>query len=491
MSHSGSPFIAHVTRVTEDVSPCVEASRTRGLYSRRNFVRISLMAAGVVALGGSAGLLAGCASSSDEVYVESVASLCGLGYLGGSNRFAGIVAARGTKELNLQEGFKVDEVLVEVGQEVSAGDVLFVYDSEQADLALRKAKLELEQLESTLKAKRSEREQLERSMASASADAQLDYQIQIQSVDTDIIELEYNIATKSDEVSRAQESVDNLEVTSPLDGVVQSIDTPALSGTPTISESTGMAIPFMTLVETGEYLVKGYINEANVGELAEGTRVVAHSRVDDGAWYGQIFRIDWDNPRQGSSVSYGSSDDSVTSSSYPFYVELDSSDGLLLGQHVFLEIDYGQASADGLWLPEYYIQDVDSSPWVWAESASGKLEKRSIQVGERNADMGTYQVTSGLEAQDWIAFPMGSLTEGASCTHSQPASDVTVLEEVDQDLINDTGEVIDGTDKDSMAVDAEGSVDESAAEPAAEGASESATEAAAGGASAPATLEVR
>ena len=129
MSHSGSPFIAHVTRVTEDVSPCVEASRTRGLYSRRNFVRISLMAAGVVALGGSAGLLAGCASSSDEVYVESVASLCGLGYLGGSNRFAGIVAARGTKELNLQEGFKVDEVLVEVGQEVSAGDVLFVYDS--------------------------------------------------------------------------------------------------------------------------------------------------------------------------------------------------------------------------------------------------------------------------------------------------------------------------------------------------------------------------
>ena len=36
------------------------------------------------------------------------------------------------------------------------------------------------------------------------------------------------------------------------------------------------------------------------------------------------------------------SDDQTSSTSYPFYVELDSSDGLMLGQHVYIERDIGQ-----------------------------------------------------------------------------------------------------------------------------------------------------
>ena len=46
-----------------------------------------------------------------------------------------------------------------------------------------------------------------------------------------------------------------------------------------------------------------------------------------------------------SSNSYyfgGSSDDTTSSSTYPFYVTLDSSDGLMLGQHVYIEMDEGQ-----------------------------------------------------------------------------------------------------------------------------------------------------
>ena len=37
-----------------------------------------------------------------------------------------------------------------------------------------------------------------------------------------------------------------------------------------------------------------------------------------------------------------SSDDQTTSTSYPFYVELDSSENLMLGQHVYIERDIGQ-----------------------------------------------------------------------------------------------------------------------------------------------------
>lgn len=39
-----------------------------------------------------------------------------------------------------------------------------------------------------------------------------------------------------------------------------------------------------------------------------------------------------------------SSDEQTTSTSYPFYVELDSSDGLMLGQHVYIERDTGQVN---------------------------------------------------------------------------------------------------------------------------------------------------
>ena len=63
-----------------------------------------------------------------------------------------------------------------------------------------------------------------------------------------------------------------------------------------------------------------------------------------------------------------SGDDTTSSSSYPFYVTLDSSDGLMLGQHVYIEMDEGQEEQKtGIWLRDYYTVDaVMESPYVWA-----------------------------------------------------------------------------------------------------------------------------
>ena len=44
--------------------------------------------------------------------------------------------------------------------------------------------------------------------------------------------------------------------------------------------------------------------------------------------------------------------DVSTASKYPFYVTLDSSDGLLMGQHVYIEPDHGQGQRqEGIHLP--------------------------------------------------------------------------------------------------------------------------------------------
>ena len=51
-------------------------------------------------------------------------------------------------------------------------------------------------------------------------------------------------------------------------------------------------------------------------------------------------------------------------------VELDSSENLMLGQHVYIERDIGQdEKKDGLWLSDYYILDTDTNEPMYGQPA--------------------------------------------------------------------------------------------------------------------------
>lgn len=95
-------------------------------------------------------------------------------------------------------------------------------------------------------------------------------------------------------------------------------------------------------------------------------------------------------------------------------MELDSSDGLMLGQHVYIERDIGQDELkEGLWLSDYYIVDADTNePYVWAANDKKKLEKRYITLGKHDDDLGEYEIIDGLTKKDSIAFPTDALKEG-------------------------------------------------------------------------------
>lgn len=84
------------------------------------------------------------------------------------------------------------------------------------------------------------------------------------------------------------------------------------------------------------------------------------------------------------------SDDQTSSSTYPFYVNLDSSEGLMLGQHVYIEPDEGQDEKKaGIWLNDYFIVDADTdSPYVWIANGQNKLEKRDVILGQYDEDLG-------------------------------------------------------------------------------------------------------
>jgi len=372
------------------------------------------MLAAVVLLAG----LTGCGgeTSEDAVTVQAVSMIVSDGAVGMVSRYAGVVVSGQTAEIKKEESKTVEEVYVKEGDWVNEGDTLFTYDMQAMELELTKRQLELEGYANTIQTAQDQIPQLEKQLAAAGADQKLSYTLQIQSLQADIREAEYNRALKEREITMMEASMAETEVLSPLSGRVMSIQQENENN---YSGDPGSA--FITLMDMTTYRVEGNINEMNVGTLMEGMNVLIRSRVDEEVvWNGTLEKIDWENPVSGNDNQmyyYGSTDEMTSSSKYPFYVVLNDVTGLILGQHVYIEPDYGQLEIrEGLWLPEYYIMDIEGSPSVWAANGRDKLEKRSIRLGEYDMEMGEYQILSGLTEEDYIAFPDDTLTSGMRVT---------------------------------------------------------------------------
>ena len=134
--------------------------------------------------------------------------------------------------------------------------------------------------------------------------------------------------------------------------------------------------------------------------------------------------MDYENPTQGSSNrnSSSGSDDMSSSSRYPFYVELDSSDGMLLGQHVYLSVmQESQEPLEGLTLGSAFVCfDEEGNAFVWADNGQGKLEKRPVELGRYDEAADVYEILSGLSEQDYVAVPDDSVCiEGAPTTKTK------------------------------------------------------------------------
>ena len=138
-------------------------------------------------------------------------------------------------------------------------------------------------------------------------------------------------------MDKVQKKIDNSQVTSTASGVVKTIN----DGKNPDQESSA----FMTILSAGEYRIQGTANEQNVGMISGGTDVIIRSRVDEElTWTGTVDSLDTGEPISGEDdgMSMGDSDSVSSSSKYPFYVVMDDADGLMLGQHVLIELDGGQ-----------------------------------------------------------------------------------------------------------------------------------------------------
>ena len=369
-------------------------------------------------------LLTGCGDrvgdESEDVYVDSVGELAGMnGFAGVQNRFAGMVEPQATLKVNPEQGRTVKTTLVEEGQSVQEGEPLFVYDTEEIQFTLEQAQLEIEQLDNSISTYYSEIAALEEEKKSASEDNQLQYTIEIQNRLASIKQAEYDKKVKQTEMDKQKNQMENDTVYSTMTGVVQSIDETVLDGDTT--DMYGQEKTYITLMASGEYRIKAKINEQNVHQITPGSAVLVRSRVfEDQTWTGVISEIDTSQTEDNvNGMYYGMSntDASQTSSSYAFYIVLDSYDGLILGQHVYVELLSESAGEDLLAIPSAYLMQEGDQWYVWADR-DGKLEKRAVTLGTYYEVEDTYEILSGLTPEDYIASPREGLSEGQTTTRN-------------------------------------------------------------------------
>ena len=374
--------------------------------------------------------LSACGGSGTAVYVQSVERLAAMGGIAPGNRFLGMVVSEHTAEINRDADKTIAELLVKEGDDVQEGQALFSYDTEELQLNLDKKNLELEQLKSSIESCKEKIKSLERERSGLSGTAKLQYTVEIQSAQVDQKEAELKLKTKEDEVKKAQELLDNSTVTSPITGRVQKINENDTT------DSDGKPAAYITIQQSGAYRVKGVLGELQRGSLKEGDRVKMVPRTEENAaWTGTVTLVDYENPTQGSDTDryYGSSSDEMTTASrYPFYVELDSTDGLMLGQHLYIELDTG-ADAPGVGISGAFLcYNEDGSAYVWAEKG-GKLEKRAVTLGDYDPMTDVQKITEGLSLEDYIAYPDPELCRsGAPTTHDQPVADTEPVMEPEE-----------------------------------------------------------
>lgn len=372
--------------------------------------------------------VSGCANNKTAVYVQSVEVLNGLGGIGAADQFSGIVEAESVSSVQKDGTKTILELLVSEGDDVTEGQPLFSYDTEEIQLNLDKQRLELEQLLSSIESYNDQIATLEKSLNTVNGSTKLQYTIEIQSIQLNLKEAQLNIKTKETEIKKSENLLENATVTAPVTGRIQSISEGE-------TDRYGNPLPYISIQKTGAYRVKGVLGELQRGGIMEGDRLTIHDRIGgEKTWSGTVTRVDYDNPYRGSENSdyyyMGSSDEMGSSSKYAFYVQLDNLDGLLLGQHVYLEreVEEGSQPKGPCISSAFVCYDEDGSTYVWVEE-SRKLAKRPVTLGEYNPMTDSQEITEGLSLSDYIAFPDPELCqEGVPVTRNKPAAEESLEE---------------------------------------------------------------
>ncbi len=352
-----------------------------------------------------------------------------------TDKFAGVVVSENAVEIQRDSEKTIDELYVAVGDEVRVNEKLFSYDTDTLSLDIDKQQLELDKLTNQIKDYKTQVTNLEKQIKKEKdKETKATLELQLRTVKADLTQAEYDKKSLQAEITYNKNMLKNADVRSPIKGTIRKID------------ENGS--PYITIQQAGAFQVKGTLNELSVGAgIMEGTPVTILSRVDATKfWTGTVTLVDYNNAtgNEYDNMYGGMMGDSMsTSSNYPFYITLDSTEGLLLGQHVYIQVTGAAVQDDFLRIPEGYVMDITmdeetfmTTGSVWAVNPETQtLEKRIVSLGEYDVNYGTYVIFEGITAEDYLADPANpACKEGAQVklrSADEYAGETEPLETVD------------------------------------------------------------
>lgn len=353
------------------------------------------------ALALSLGLCA-CGGASDPVPVEQAGMLSGVTV--SADKFAGVVVSENAVEIQRDMDKNIQDLYVSVGDEVRINEKLFSYDVDELKLTIDKQELEMDRLEAQIKEHTTQITNLEKQIKNEQdKEVKATLELQLRSVKADKTQAEYDKSALQTEINYNKKIAANADVRSPIAGTIRAIN----------EEGE----PYITIQQAGAYQVKGTLNELSLNAgIMEGVAVTVLSRVDpELTWNGTVTLVDYNNTMSnGYDEMYGYVSDSGmnTSTSYPFYITLDMTDGLLLGQHVYITLASAPADDGLLRIPESYLMDVaydeatgNTVANVWTIGEEGTLILAPVTLGEYDMTYGCYVVWDGITAESYIADP--------------------------------------------------------------------------------------
>ena len=344
-------------------------------------------------------------SSNGNIYVQKVSTIIGSSYT--ENRYSGVVESSETVDINQDGNKSITDMYVKEGQKVSKGDKLFSYDTTEAANSIAQKKLDIEAQNNEITAQNNTIEDYKAELNKGGDKVEI--QARINDASYAIRQAQNTIKATQTEIDQLNKQIENYTVLSTIDGIIKEVNKDG--GT----DESGNQKPLVSITQTTDFRVKGSISE--MGTISEGTSVIVRSRVNEDQIYkGTVTKVETE-PQSNSNNNFYGADSGESASKYPFYVSLDNNKGLMLGQHVYIEVDNGQSTKKkGIWLDaSFIVSDDNGNSYVWV-SERGKLKKRKVELGKTDEETYTTKIKSGLNVDDYIAWADDSYSEGMKTT---------------------------------------------------------------------------
>ena len=355
--------------------------------------------------------------SKETAYVQSVSAIIGGGSVGLYAQYNGVVEAKDVIEINPSGSMPIKECYVSAGSKIREGEPLFCYDVDDMELQYAQIQIDISGVENNLRTYREQLSKLNTKLSKAKEEERYAIELDIQTVELDIRKAEFDLEDKHRRADEMQELIDASEVLSPVTGTVRSVRDNSGSYDPFGYGYGESSSAYITIIAGTAFCVKGTVNEQTIYTLYVGMPVLIRSRVNDRVLRGTIYRIDTDSPdnSQSGMIYYGGGE---SASKYAFYVEPESIEGLMIGQHVLIDLNMETDTSTAMMLPASFLFEENGSFCVWAADADGRIEKRAVTVGTYDEETERYEILDGLAMRDRIAFPDETIRVGMRATET-------------------------------------------------------------------------